>query len=121
MRDTASNGKIKAPSFGYVFTEPDRTGLLDKTKLAHFGLLKSPLCRQLLAGESVITKEGDTVEPKDVMKPVMPGRKVGILGDCCSSHLSVGPCLDSDLIMHESTLENQLEQLAIDHGHSTPR
>lgn len=110
-----------APSFGYVFTEPDRTGLLDKTKLAKFGLLKSPLCRQLLAGESVITKEGITVEQKDVMKPVMPGRKVAILGDCCSSHLSAGPCLDADLIMHESTLENQLEQLAIDHGHSTPR
>ena len=69
----------------------------------------------------MITKEGVTVNPKDVMKPVMPGRKVGILGDCSSSDLSLGPCLDADLILHESTLENQLEQLAIDHGHSTPR
>jgi len=108
------------PTFGYIFEEPERQGLLDKEKLKTFGLLKTPLCGKLSRGESV-THNGILVNPGDVMKPVQPGRKVAVLGDCNDSSLSVGPCLDSSVVLHESTLENKQYQLAQDHGHSTPK
>ena len=111
----------KVPTFGFVFQEPNREGLFDKEKLKQFGLANSPLCKKLKNGESVLNPMGQTVTPDDVKRPTQIGRKISVLGDTCDSRLSIGPCLDSDIVMHESTLENDLEELAIDHGHSTPR
>ena len=124
------------PTFGYTLEEPARQGLLDKEKLNSFGLRNSPLCGRLARGESVIVN-GVTINAADVMKPVAPGRKVCVLGitsfdcpsvtplinvgDCHDSSLSVGPCLDASVVLHEATLENRQSQLALEHGHSTPR
>jgi len=108
------------PTFGYTLEEPARQGLLDKDKLYSLGLRNSPLCGRLARGESV-TVNGVTVNSADVTKPVAPGRKVCILGDCHDSSLSVGPCFDASVVLHEATLENRQSQLAKEHGHSTPR
>lgn len=110
----------KVPSFGFVFTEPTVSGLLDKEKLSSFGLLNSPLCGKLARGQSV-EKDGKSISPKDVMRQDEPGRKVAILGDCNYSNTAIGPCMHADLVFHESTLENNFAEIAISHGHSTPR
>jgi len=110
----------KVPSFGFVFVEPSVSGLLDKRKLAEKGLLKSPLCGKLAKGISV-ELNGEAINPADVKREDEPGRKVSILGDCHDSTVAVGPCRNSDLILHESTLQNDLMETAISHGHSTPQ
>ena len=110
----------KVPSFGFVFVEPSVSGLLDKRKLAEKGLLKSPLCGKLAKGLSV-ELNGEIINPADVKREDEPGRKVAILGDCHDSTTAVGPCRNSDLILHESTLQNDLMETAISHGHSTPQ
>lgn len=51
----------------------------------------------------------------------MKGRKVAVLGDSRDSNLASNYCHAADLIMHEATLENDMESTAIEHGHSTPR
>ena len=112
--------EISVPSFGFIFTEPTVSGLLDKQKLANFGILKSPLCGKLARGLSV-EKDGKIISPADVRRPDENGRKVSILGDCSDSRVAVGPCYQSNLILHESTLENDMVKIAVDHGHSTPK
>ena len=67
------------PTFGYTFQEPQRKGLMDKSKLRDLGLLNSPLCGKLARGQSV-EQNGEIILPEHVMKPPQPGRKVAVLG-----------------------------------------
>ena len=119
MKCVASELYHKVPSFGFIFQEPETKGLLDKGKLKSLGLLNSKLCGDLAKGKCV-EKDGKIITPTDVYRPNVPGRKVAILGDCSDSSRSVGPCFQSDLLLHESTLEDELRESAMDHGHSTP-
>ena len=48
------------------------------------------------------------------------GRHVVILGDTCNSQNMMQLCMNADVIVHETTLENELEENARDKGHSTP-
>ncbi|CBY37580.1 unnamed protein product, partial [Oikopleura dioica] len=109
-----------APSFGYVFEEPSIIGLLDKERLEHLGLRNSPLCGKLARGNEV-EHNGRIIKPCDVQRPEVKGRKVAVLGDSRDSNLASNYCHAADLIMHEATLENDMESTAIEHGHSTPR
>ena len=69
-----------APSFGFVFEESSVKGLLDKDRLAEFGLRNSPLCGKLARGMEV-EHDGRIIKPCDVQRPEVKGRKVAILGD----------------------------------------
>ncbi|CBY36288.1 unnamed protein product [Oikopleura dioica] len=109
-----------APSFGYVFEEPSIIGLLDKERLEQLGLKNSPLCGKLARGNEV-EHNGRIIKPCDVQRPEVKGRKVAVLGDSRDSNLASNYCHAADLIMHEATLENDMESTAIEHGHSTPR
>ena len=50
-----------------------------------------------------------------------PGKKVTILGDCYEvSNFMVEIAKDSNVLVHEATLENEFKSKAISNGHSTP-
>lgn len=50
-----------------------------------------------------------------------PGKKITILGDCFDvSQSLINLAQNSDVIIHESTLEDQFKEKAISFGHSTP-
>lgn len=53
--------------------------------------------------------------------PSRVGKKVAILGDCYESSASMAQLAkNSDVLIHESTLEDAFQQKAITNGHSTP-
>ncbi len=53
--------------------------------------------------------------------PTRPGKKITILGDCfeCSESM-IKLAQNSDVLIHEATLENAFKEKAISNGHSTP-
>lgn len=67
----------------------------------------------------VTLADGTVVRMEDVTGPVQRGRKFVLLGDTSdpSSLLEAGR--DCDLLVHESTLEAGMEELAGERGHST--
>jgi ribonuclease Z len=63
----------------------------------------------------------EKVEANKYIGPSRPGKKLTILGDCyeCSQSL-IAQAANSDLLIHECTLEEALRDKAVSYGHSTP-
>jgi ribonuclease BN (tRNA processing enzyme) len=61
------------------------------------------------------------LEADRFLGPARPGKKCTILGDCYEvSEAMIKLAQDSDVIVHEATLENAFEAKAVGNGHSTP-
>lgn len=113
--------KHRIPSFGFLVTEKDKPGRLDVGKLQKMGLKPGPSYAELKKGKEVTLPDGSVVRPKDVLGAPKKGRKVVVLGDTCDTREIEELCEDADLVVHEATMENALEDKAIEYGHSTPR
>ncbi|XP_049946063.1 zinc phosphodiesterase ELAC protein 1-like isoform X2 [Schistocerca serialis cubense] len=107
------------PSFGFVVTEADSPGRLDVEKLKQLGVPPGPLYGRIKAGHSVKI-HGNTIEPSSVLGPKKKGRKVTIVGDTCDASRMKKIAQNSDVVVHEATLEEALRDKALENGHSTP-
>uniref|UniRef100_S4RTU8 ElaC ribonuclease Z 1 n=1 Tax=Petromyzon marinus TaxID=7757 RepID=S4RTU8_PETMA len=86
------------------------------------GVPPGPLYGRLKAGEAVTLPSGRVLLPGEVADPPVPGRLVAVFGDCSEP---LGPaalrlCQGADLLVHEATLEDGLQEKARLRGHSTP-
>ena len=114
------------PSFGFLIQEPSKPGSIDAKKLRQNGLKPGPLYSKIKSGE-VVEFEGNTFRPQDYLSPDKPGNSFVFLGDCNGTDTAVRLINEQSaknnkrFIVHESTLENKLEEMAIMKGHSTPR
>ncbi|XP_037387185.1 zinc phosphodiesterase ELAC protein 1 [Pygocentrus nattereri] len=112
----------RVPSFGFSIQERDQPGRLRVELLKEMGLKPGPLFGRLKNGESVTLEDGRVLGPSEVLEPATRGRKVCVLGDCSGAvgegvH---GVCEGADMLVHEATLEDGLQEKAVEHGHSTP-
>jgi ribonuclease Z len=107
-----------ANSCGYVFEERERPGKFNRQKAEELGLKPGPLYKALQDGESVAV--GDRlVTPEQVIGPIRPGRKIVYTGDTRPSDDVIAAAENADVLIHEATLTQDLNEYANAVGHST--
>ncbi|KAJ1527642.1 hypothetical protein ONE63_007604 [Megalurothrips usitatus] len=116
----AGRVKHRVPTFGYVITENPRPGKLNVEKLKELGVKPGPLYATIKRGEEITSPSGQVISPVDVIGPPILGRKITILGDTYNSDQMLDIVRNSDVIIHEATLEDAMREKAIENGHSTP-
>lgn len=113
------------PSFGFLLTEASKPGNLDAKRLKKDGLAPGPLFAKLKAG-NVVESGGKSFRPEDYISASSSGKSFLFLGDTCDASTAVNlvneqnPKNNKLFIVHETTLENKLQDMAYRKGHSTP-
>ena len=88
---------------------------------AKLGVPEGPLWGKIHRGETIVTDEGRTVTPSELVGSVRPGRTVVISGDTRPCEATVEMSRDADLLLHEATFGEEEAPRAKETGHSTAR
>ncbi|WLD94189.1 ribonuclease Z [Alkalihalobacillus sp. AL-G] len=107
------------PSFGYRITEPNQPGKLNVERLKEIGVLPGPVYQRLKAGEIVELEDGRSLNGKDFTGPEQPGRVITICGDTRPTSSIYTLAANADLLIHEATFQEGLEEKAKEFYHST--
>jgi len=104
--------------YGYSIQEKDRRRInLKHTK--KFGLTKHPLLGKLQQGKT-ITYQGKKITPKEGTT-LIPGKKITVCLDTKSTKSMIKFAENSDILVSEATLSNELEKEARMYKHMTPK
>jgi len=117
---TAVDSGHMKPSLCYALTEKPRPGRFNTKKAKQLGVPKGPLWSELQSGKPVTLPSGVVVEPESVVGTSRPGRKIVYTGDAGPSEGLVKLAMNADLLIHESTFEDALQERALKDKHSTP-
>ncbi len=99
--------------------EKERAGKFYDKKAEELNVERGPKFSKLQSGESVKSKEGKIVEPKDVIGPKRPGRKIVYSADTTYNPKLIEFAKNSDLLIHEATYSNEIKEMADLAKHST--
>ena len=108
------------PSFAYSLTEKPRPGKFYKEKAIGYGIPQGPLWSKLQSGKAIILSNKKIIDPEMVLGPTRKGRKIIYTGDTGASEAIVDLAKNADLLIHEATFTDEMEERAIEDGHSTP-
>jgi len=108
------------PTLAYSFIERLRPGRFHLKKAESLGVPKGPLWSKLQHGYAVKLSNGRIVKPEEVVGPPRPGRKIVYTGDTEPSEDIVKLAENADLLIHEATFDDDLQERAREDGHSTP-
>lgn len=107
-------------SLAYALVEKLRPGRFSTQKAKKQGVPEGPLWSKLQRGSQVTLANGRTVTPEMVLGSSRPGRKIVYSGDTGQSENIVKLAKKADLLIHETTFEDELAERAVEDGHSTP-
>jgi ribonuclease Z len=117
---TAIDSGHMDPAFCYALTEKLRPGRFNTKKAQKLGVPKGPLWSELQSGKSVTLADGTVVQPQMVVGASRKGRKIVYTGDAGPSEALVTFAKNAELLIHESTFEDALQERALKDKHSTP-
>ena len=104
---------------GFRITESDAGGNLDIDKANRLGLIDFKDYQKLKDGQSVFTDSGVEVAPSDVIVPGEKGRVFGYVLDTRPCEAAINLAKDADLLLHEATFLQDMQDRAEATGHST--
>lgn len=105
-------------SLAYAYVEKPRPGKFHPEKAEALGIPEGPQWGKLQHGENVRLSKR-LVKPEDVMESPRRGRKIVYTGDTRPFKLLEKFASGADLLIHESTLTDELALRAKEYGHST--
>jgi ribonuclease Z len=107
------------PSLAYALIEKPRPGKFDPKKAKALGIPEGPLWSKLQHGPAVKLPNGRVFKSEEVVGPPRLGRKVVYTGDTRPTENVVELARNSDLLIHDGTLDDELTDKAYEDGHST--
>lgn len=111
---------VSCPSLSYALIEKPRPGRFYPARAKALGVPEGPLWSKLQHGSTLKLPSGRIVKPEDVVGPPRPGRKIVYSGDTSPSEALVRLAKEASLLIHEATFDDELQERAIEDGHSTP-
>ena len=108
------------PSLAYALVENPRPGKFYPEKAKALGVPEGPLWGELQHGKEVKLSDGKIIKPEDIMGPSRPGRKIVYTGDTKPFRGLIKFATNADLLIHDSTFDDELAERAEEDGHSTP-
>ena len=116
----AIQSKHAIQSFAYAYIEKPRPGKFHPEKAEALGVKEGPLWGKLQRGQNVRLPNKRIVKPEEVMDRSRKGRKIVYTGDTRPFKRLEKFASDADLLIHDSTLGEELAERAMEYGHSTP-
>lgn len=104
---------------GYTLEELQRPGEFNPEKARALNVPVGPLWSKLQSGESVLSADGKTITPEQVMGAPRSGRKVSYVTDTLYLPSIAKEVQGSDLLFCEGMFEQSLEQTATEKKHMT--
>ncbi|MEW4370022.1 ribonuclease Z [Paenibacillus kandeliae] len=106
-------------SYGYRIIEKDRPGQLNFELLKQHGIQPGPIYGKLKNGGSITLDNGETLHSHQVVGEPKKGKIITILGDTrpCDNVLVLAK--DANLLVHEATFSQDLQETARKYYHST--
>ena len=109
----------RVPSFGYRVIEKDLPPTLNIKKLHKDNINTGSYYAYLKEGKTVTLADGRVIDGRNYHGDFKQGKKLAILGDTIPCDASIELAKEVDVLVHEATQEDALEQKAIERGHST--
>jgi len=110
-----------APSLGYAMVEEARKGEFHPDIARALNIPEGPLWGKLHKGETITLESGRKVEPRELVGPPRPGRRVVITGDTRPCDATVEMSRGADVLVHEATFGDEEADRAAETGHTTAR
>lgn len=107
--------------FGYRIEEADYDGELQVEKLRAENVPSGPIYGKLKSGKKVELPDGRILDGKDYVGEPQKGRVVTILGDTRKHPNAIKLAKDADVLVHESTFNQEEAKLAKAYFHSTTK
>lgn len=111
--------KHNVPALAYKLEEGMRPGKFNKSKALELGIPEGPLFSKLQKGKTITLKNGKKITPDMVLGPPRKGRKIVISGDTKPYEKLIDFSKDADVLIHDATFDSELEDVAVEYGHST--
>lgn len=106
---------------GYRFQEKDKPGKVDAEKARELGITEDQHFKALKAGENVTLEDGSIVEASSIVGHPRIGDSFAYITDTEYSANSVKLAMNANILYHEATFGENLEEKANTKGHSTAR
>ena len=106
-------------TLGYCLEEKFRPGKFDKKKALKKGIPEGPLFSKIQKGKIITLNNGQIIKPEQILGPPRKGRKIVISGDTKPTKKMIDFSKFADVLIHDSTFDSKLENIANEYGHST--
>lgn len=104
---------------GYRFQEKDKPGKVDADKASELGVTEDEQFKALKAGEIITLADGTQVKPDDIVGHPRPGDSFAYVTDTEYCPEAVKLAHNANILYHEATFGENLEDKASMNGHST--